>query len=223
VNYTNNKVIDRQSNFELMRIVSMFMIVVWHIIIHGKVLDNTIGTMHILITMLLFICQVHVSSFILLTGYFQCDKKFKMNNLISIVNAAWFYKMIFTIIFIVVGNFFIPAIDKIFSFIPVDYNNYWFINLYILLYLLSPALNIIINNASKKKLQAIIFIAFFIISILSTFTVQVTYNDKGGTSLGFFILLYFIGAYLKRYPINKNNIYKIFNNNLFFRLLCFFY
>ena len=30
----------RTSNFELMRIVSMFMIVMGHIIIHGEVLEN---------------------------------------------------------------------------------------------------------------------------------------------------------------------------------------
>ena len=45
----NEKAQDRQSNFELMRIVSMFMIVVWHIIIHGKLLDNSTGTIHILL------------------------------------------------------------------------------------------------------------------------------------------------------------------------------
>lgn len=31
---------ERNSNYELMRIISMFMIVVYHIILHGNVLGN---------------------------------------------------------------------------------------------------------------------------------------------------------------------------------------
>ena len=36
----NSKVKMRNSNFELMRIVSMFFIVIYHIIIHGKILEK---------------------------------------------------------------------------------------------------------------------------------------------------------------------------------------
>lgn len=66
----NSKVKMRNSNFELMRIVSMFFIVIYHIIIHGKILENSHGTTHFLLYIILAICIVHVNSFILVTGYF---------------------------------------------------------------------------------------------------------------------------------------------------------
>lgn len=39
----------RQSNFELMRILSMIFIIISHILVHGKVLDNTTGVLHLLL------------------------------------------------------------------------------------------------------------------------------------------------------------------------------
>ena len=37
------KVKERESNFELMRVISMFMIVFWHVLVHGNVLAHTTG------------------------------------------------------------------------------------------------------------------------------------------------------------------------------------
>ncbi len=36
-------------------------------------------------------------------GYFRCDKKFKINRLISMNNSGWFYKVLFLIIFLLIG------------------------------------------------------------------------------------------------------------------------
>lgn len=61
----------RKSNFELLRIVSMFMIILTHILTHGQVIDNTNnGILSIFFDFLFCIVIVHVNSFVLLTGYF---------------------------------------------------------------------------------------------------------------------------------------------------------
>jgi len=70
----------RQSNFELMRIVSMIMIVLWHIIIHGHLIDNTTGGINLFLNLILCLCIVHVNSFVLVTGYFQYDKEFSLKK-----------------------------------------------------------------------------------------------------------------------------------------------
>ena len=40
---------ERNSNFELMRITSMFMIVIWHFIFHSNILAKTSGTLNLII------------------------------------------------------------------------------------------------------------------------------------------------------------------------------
>lgn len=67
----------RNSNFELLRIVSMFMIVIWHFIIHSGIYYNTSGYSHILIQFVCALLMIHVNSFVLLSGYFQSDKPMK--------------------------------------------------------------------------------------------------------------------------------------------------
>ena len=75
---------ERQSNYELMRIVSMFLIVIYHILIHGNVFDNTEGGLHFIFAFLICITLVHVNSFILVTGYFNYNKDFKWNKFFSV-------------------------------------------------------------------------------------------------------------------------------------------
>ena len=78
---------ERQSNYELMRIISMLFIVIYHIIFHGKLLDNTSGSIHLILLLILCISLVHVNSFILVSGYFQYDKKFSIKSFFHNLNS----------------------------------------------------------------------------------------------------------------------------------------
>jgi surface polysaccharide O-acyltransferase-like enzyme len=204
---------DRQSNFELMRIVSMFMIVLFHIIIHGKLIDHSFGTLHILLEFIICICSVHVNSFVLLTGYFQHSKQFKMNSLLKIVNSMWFYKVVIIIVFIITNILYIFPINKILEFIPLSYNEYWFVGCYIILYILSPILNKVIQNIDQKEFKRILVILFIVVSILPTITKELAFANNYGFSVSNFIFLYFVGAYLNKYPLDKSKIFNGLTKN----------
>ena len=82
----------RDSNYELMRIISMFLIVLFHVIHHGNVLWNVqIKVVSLLLEFILFLTVVHVNSFILVTGYYQCESKFKISKVISLFFTSLFY------------------------------------------------------------------------------------------------------------------------------------
>lgn len=68
----------RDSNFELMRLISMFFIVMYHFIIPtgGNLINTTAGMTNVIIDLICLLIVVHVNSFVLITGYFQCEKKF---------------------------------------------------------------------------------------------------------------------------------------------------
>lgn len=204
----NSKVKMRNSNFELMRIVSMFFIVIYHIIIHGKLLENSHGTTHFVLYIILAICIVHVNSFILVTGYFQCKSKLKLTKVIQLNNSIWFYTVSIVLFFIIVkGNTF-NSIELLKTFLPISYNDYWFLTNYLILYLISPILNTVINNIDEKKFKRIIVLLLFIDSILPTLTNSSFFNVTLGYSLYHFIFLYFVGAFLRNYPIEDWYIFK---------------
>lgn len=78
----------RDSNYELMRVISMLMIVVWHILLHGLVEVQSTGILSFIIYLLEAFLVVHVNSYILVTGYYQCRKKFQLKKLIALNNQS---------------------------------------------------------------------------------------------------------------------------------------
>ena len=89
----------RKSNFELMRIISMFFIIVCHVIDSGNLINNCRNsTLIIIFEMFMFLTRVHVNSFMLLSGYFQSKSKFKIKKLFKMILQVWFYLIIFFLI-----------------------------------------------------------------------------------------------------------------------------
>ena len=204
----------RESQFELMRIISMLFIVLYHILVHGKILEHATGSMSLFLAFVESLILVHVNSFVLVSGYFQCKGKLKLGKAIKINNMTWFYKVVMMLVLIATSLIAKPdIIIRLHTYLPIDYGTYWFINSYLILYLISPILNKIINSSSKKNLQKVILTLFIIISVLSTVTRDVFYNTLTGRSLCTFILLYFIGAYIRNYPISDSYFMKPFSNN----------
>lgn len=192
----------------------MLFIVLYHILVHGKIFEHATGSMSLFLAFVESLILVHVNSFVLVSGYFQCKGKLKLGKAIKINNMTWFYKVVMMLVLIATSLIAKPdIIIRLHTYLPIDYGTYWFINSYLILYLISPILNKIINSSSKKNLQKVILTLFIIISVLSTVTRDVFYNTLTGRSLCTFILLYFIGAYIRNYPISDSYFMKPFSNN----------
>ena len=209
----------RQSNFELMRIISMFGIILGND--HGNVIVNCErDSLRLIFEFIRFLIIVHVNSYVLLTGYFQCKSKFRMSKLFKNINMMWFYRVVL-LIFLVVINVWHPTHIEIFrNVFPLDLGFYWFLDVYILLYCVSPIINKYIGKANKHELRKAIGILFIIFSILPYITgLKTLYND--GYSLYNFVLLYLIGAYLRKYPLKECYLFKNISKNLF-QIICIF-
>lgn len=206
----SEKVINRNSNFELMRICSMLMIVFWHILAHGQILNNTAGTFNIFLYFLSSIIYIHVNSFVLLSGYFQSEKPIKLSKAIKINNVIWFYTAIIMIVFLAFFKWTIPETYIFKTLLPISFGDSWFFRCYLVLYLISPLLNTVIRNSNQEKMKKAIVTLLIVFSILPYLTRGTFFDANDGVSLYNFILLYFIGAYLKRYPL-KDSIFKEFS------------
>lgn len=206
---------ERMSNFELMRIISMFMIVVWHVITRNELVRNTSGTVSLVLSFLQFFLAVHVNSFMLLSGYFQVDKKIKIRKVIDLLFTSWFYRCLAVIIFVSLGLVTFSYVDiiKEISFLDIT-DNYWFINLYIALYLLAPFLNTMIKNFDQKEHRRCLITMTILFSIIPIIT-NGKNIDNTGFSIIHFIYLYLIGAYLRKYPLKDNWHFKRYSKEKF--------
>ena len=190
----------RNSNYELMRIVSMFLIVLYHALLHGNVINNSTGNLKIFFELLEFMTLVHVNSFVLLSGYFQVDSKFKQSKVWSITNSCIFYKALVIIIFSLFGIMTFSKTTIFQELFPLNLTEYWFIKYYLFLYCLSPFINKAISNFDKKTFKKLLVLIFVIFSIIPIITGNQGFENTGYTFLQF-TYLYLIGAYFKKFPV----------------------
>ena len=212
----------RNSNFELMRIISMFLIIIWHIIIHGNVLNNCVNpAIKIMLEIILFIIVIHVNSFVLLSGYFQSESKFKLSKALKIIFQVMFYSIIILCISIKLKWVKDYTIVTFFNNISLTaLNNYWFINMYLIMYVFSDYINKFINRLEKDEYKKFLIIGFVLLSIIPFVTGYKVLHNNGYTFFNF-IYLYTIGGYLKRYPLKKTYHFKKMSVNGYRCLLVF--
>ena len=203
----------RNSNHELMRIISMFLIVLGHTILKGYVLNTSNQNIKTIYLFILFTLIVHVNSYLLLTGYYQSKSTFKQKKIWSIVNANLFYRIVIMIIFLLLN---IVSVSKIqlLKDISIFARDYWFISCYIMLYCLSPFLNKLINSLNHKEFKLLIITGGIIFSIIPTITNREFFAMDGYTLYNC-IYLYFIGAYLREYPLEKSYLFKRYSKSTY--------
>ena len=199
----------RNSNFELMRIVSMLLIVVWHVIIHGNVIVNCMTpAIKIVLQILLFLIIVHVNSFIILSGYFQSKSAVKVSKIIKLLLQVIFYSILILIISIRVGWIENYTIVTIINNIGItSLNNYWFIKMYLIMYIFSDYINKFIDRLSRKEYKNFIMICFVMLSVIPFLTGHRVIENNGYTFFNF-IFIYMIGGYLRRYPLKETYHFK---------------
>ena len=201
----------RASNFELLRLTSMFFIVIWHVIVHGNFMHNSQESTLLVTNFIMGIIIVHVNSLVFLTGYFSYDKTaINKNKIGKIIGEVWFYKLLSLIIFLLISTTTISKIMIGEELLPIDLNNYWFINCYLVIYILCPYLNKVIENMNEKDFFHFIIILILLLSWLPAISNGKIINNNGYNIINFTIM-YYIGAFFKKYPLKKNYHFKNFS------------
>lgn len=207
----------RDSNIELLRILTMVAVVILHI-------NNTqMGGILLAVSdkpFLLFfarllesLCVCAVNIFVIISGYFLT--KSNKRNVFKIV------ELVFQVILISVVYYLLTAIFiyKNFSFASLLYNcilKNWFVVLYGVLFIISPYINIIIDKLSKKQYLVLLTTLFIIFSMYATL-MDVLQSAKLGVIMGVspigmygsqegytivnFVFMYLIAGYLRKFDV----------------------
>lgn len=197
----NNK---RNSNIEILRLISMLIIVISHYIVHSSADVRLLPLSFNKFLLSLNIGNIGTVLFMLISGYYLIDSKnIKLSKIVKLWLQVLFYSLGIYLIFILTNNqpFIFKDLIKYIS--PISSNIYWFMTVYIIIYLFHSYLNILLTKLSKKEYHKLIIMLLFIFSLLGLFTTNIYYCNE----LGQCLIFYIIGAYLKIYKHN------IFNNN----------
>jgi surface polysaccharide O-acyltransferase-like enzyme len=198
---------NRYSNFELLKIVSILMVLVLHYFngdMGGGFSNVPEGTInHHAMLFLESMSIIAVNCFVLVSGYFMSGKTYiVVNKATNLVGVAVFYGMAFyTAISLMQHGFTLQGLA--YSAIPF-YGSNWYVGSYIVLFLLSPFLNTMMNHLTKKQFQQLAVVNIISFSVFPTLMPGVSYND-GGYGVLNFIMLYIIGAYIKTHVQDQNS------------------
>ena len=191
---------ERNSSIELLRIVMMIVIIAHHYVVHSGVEElfdygNPNSKMIFLKCFGLF-GKMAINCFVLITGFFMCQKKLKIKKVLQLYLEVKFYQIIMYIIMVAAGftNFNVKGL--LITVVSVlRSGNEGFVSAFLALYILIPFINILINNIKEK--DHLFIIVFFII----LYTVPRSFLHGGTYSyMGWYFNVYLIGAYIKKYP-----------------------
>ena len=191
----------RMANIELLRSTSMFMVIAIHLFTKTSVLWNIDPKRPVYAAswFLYGLCMTGVNCYVIISGYFLSDSKFKLEKLIKIYIQVLFYSV--TIAFIAKC---IPGLEMKSSwlsvFLPITNREYWFATVYIGLYCLMPFLNLFIKTLNKKQFQELLAVLAVLFCVIPTILHADSWLEDGGAyGIVWFSFLYLIGAYIKLY------------------------
>ena len=179
----------RQVNLEILRILCMLFIVTGHIGAGSKY------------SLPVTIAPHAVNCFVLISGYFLINAKFKSERLLRIIIETLFYSFTITLILYFCGRVdLISVIKSIMPFAPTRFS-YWFVNKYLGVIMLSPFISKACVNINKKQYQTLLVSLLLISSTLFLFF-PLGGLFGNGFSLLWMITLFITGGYLRLHTPN---------------------
>lgn len=195
----------RLSNLELLRIISMILIVSSHYAMHSPEFTEGLTINRYILEFISLGGKIGVNCFILITGFFLVKSKFKLEKFVKLVIEVFTYSIFMFIITIIFTDKKIGIMDLMKTFLPIIYSNYWFVTNYVVLYIMAPFINRLIANIDEREYQKLILILFIVLSVIPTFTgANFVYSN-----LIWFIFLYLVAGYIRLYYKTKSrkNLY----------------
>jgi len=197
----------RESNYELMRIMAMFAIVLWHTIMHGKAIDVANNEAYIVLRFIFYLCIIHVNLFVMVSGYYQVSSKFNLKKIFNILIEVLFYNIVINCILKYTGLVNYTNIEFIKQIFFLNLSSYWFIAYYLLLYIISPFLNQYLLKLDQKRFKQLIICMLIIDSVLPLISGGLFYTNNS-YGLIHFVTIYIIGAYINVFKKNTNALKK---------------
>lgn len=196
---------ERRSNFELLRILAIFLIIFFHYCIHGN--NGIILKADLSINQFISILVgswgiVGVVIFVFISSYFLIDSSsYKIEKVIVTALTTSFYAVLLLCIMCVTKVIHFDIKSIVYAILsPLMDDQYWFIPSYLMLFIIYPFLNKFIKVIPRKSLYWLLVVLTCLIpfykTIISTAPIQ---------CFGFFIYLYLLMGYLKATP---NNIFE---------------
>lgn len=195
---------NRNVGLDCLKIIAM-MIVIHHSLGHTGIKEISLhsAASAVPVWLLAALCLSAVNVYVLISGYFLSESDgFCFKKILKLWSQVFFYSLSFEVIFVALGLKEFSLKSLLLSLIPFSSNKYWFFTNYVVLYCLSPFINIMTKAMNKDQHKRICMLLFIFTVVLPN--VLFTLDPLGvnyGYSLLWFIFLYLIASYIRKYNV----------------------
>ncbi len=189
----------RESNIELFRIFLMLMIIAHHYVVNSGIEGlydfNRVSGNQVFLELWGWGGKVGVNCFLLVTGYFMCQKDFTWRKFLKLYLEVKFYKLAIALIFVLAGRQALTAgycFNTVFSVAVLMGTT--FSATFIALFLLVPFINRLIRALDGRSHAWLIVALLAFYALIGTF-----FNRHFSGDIGWFVAVYLIGAYIRLY------------------------
>ena len=202
---------ERNMGIDLLRIVSMLMVVCLHVLGQGGVLNGISKTDATLAYSVAWFLEIAsycaVNCYAMISGYVGFRSKPKYSNIAILWLQVVFYGVLFALLYYVFSPESITSNSFWAAVLPVTKRAYWYFTAYFCLFFFLPAINHLINTLPKKQAKGTFISIILLFSMLYTLA-RTNYignavddllvTNKGYSAL-WLALVYFIGGYIGKY------------------------
>lgn len=204
----------RLYGLDILKIICMVLITFIHISYTGiSKNENLLLANKIMLVFMDTLTIFAVNCFVMITGYFQCERKVNYKRVVKLWFNVILVSLILLVIMAVIDISKVSIMSIIKSIFPVSTMHYWFLTAYLVLCLSAPILNVLIKNISQKAHFYICLIGFLLFSIYYVTNPLVNQADYIASTRGiiWFYYLYMVSAYIKKYnfQIKKTTLFLI--------------
>lgn len=192
----------RNMNIELVRIISMIMIISAHGMYKGNLLGSlSVTTPNNVIAWIMECIGVNgLNLFMLITGYLLAKSSFKTGRLLEIVAQVMFYSVGMWLVLMIFGKRY-STYEVLRCLFPIHNNVYWFCTAYVILYLLSPVIVTGVRKMTQGQLKLTIGGLLLFECVFKTVFPIRFLEDEMGYDVIWFLIMFLIAAYIRLYGL----------------------
>lgn len=194
----------RNYGIDLLRMTAMLMVAILHIMGHGGVLAAmpALSWRYAAAWALETAAYCAVNCYVLISGYVGIDSKFRYTNIAVLWLRTLFYTVVITAVCAVLLPGSVGRKEWLSAVFPVMRGQYWFFTAYFAMFFFIPLLNAAVNKLTRIQAKAFAAALIILFSILPTVFHYDAFGTAGGYSTLWFIVLYIIGACLKKHGVS---------------------
>lgn len=194
-----DRIRERNSNLELMRVLAIVLIVMHHYICYSGFTIPATMRDRLVISGFFAFGKMGVDFFVVISGYYMVESRYTLRKFLKLWGQVWLYSVgIYLLCALLLCPQSTPlSFESLRSaFFPLSYGTYWFPTTFVCLMLTSPILNELLHRLPRERLRLLIAVLFLLGSFLPT----VARASNQLSSYGRFILFYLLAGYVRLYP-----------------------